>query len=297
MTTAQHMPAKAYSSDNVHHRPKGILKNSRSFQHVSVAEMVSAPAAIPPPLEESADTKELTLQNTLQNAGPRRRSSTSTQPGQTSRRQSEASMMDEDNSPRLKWDEANLYLTEQERTAKMKIDEPKTPYAPHYDPTEDDEEMRLADAQDALIDVQGVVVDELDNGKTVHRKGVSVDDIPDLELGEPEEAHHAGEPTQDPRVFRQRSMSNESTKSEKHVHVGTGANGDAVPGDDDLITTEEAKEKHRLFENQRKRHYEMRNIKDLLSHPADLDEMDEDEAEPGPSPAMPHMPERFRGGQ
>lgn len=28
----------------------------------------------------------------------------------------------------LKWDEANLYLTEQEKNATMKIDEPKTPY-------------------------------------------------------------------------------------------------------------------------------------------------------------------------
>ncbi|KAJ5947550.1 hypothetical protein N7466_000565 [Penicillium verhagenii] len=296
MTTAQHMPAKAYSTDNVHHRPKGILKNSRSFQHVPISETVSAPPVVPSSVPESADTKELTLQNTLQNAGPRRRSSSGTQ-GSASRRQSEASMMDDDNSPRLKWDEANLYLTEQERTAKMKIDEPKTPYAPHYDPAEDDEEMRMEDAKDTLIDAQGLMVDELDKSNNVHRKGMSEDDIPDLELGEPEEAHDEGENSiQDPRVFRQRSMSTESQKSAKHVHVGTGTNGDAVPGDDGLLTTEEAKEKHRLFENQRKRHYEMRNIKDLLAHPEDVDEMEEEEdrTEPGPPPSMPQMPERFR---
>lgn len=175
-------------------------------------------------------------------------------------------MADDDNSPRLKWDEANLYLTEQERTAKMKIDEPKTPYAPHYDPAEDEEEMRFEDAKIALIDAQDIVVDELDKGKPVHRKGVSEDEIPDLELGEPEEAHNGlDNSTEDPRVYRQRSMSTESQKSEKHVHVGAGANGDAVPGDEGLLTTEEAKEKHRIFENQRKRHYEMRNIKDLLA--------------------------------
>ncbi|KAJ5649736.1 uncharacterized protein N7484_003459 [Penicillium longicatenatum] len=296
MTTAQHMPAKAYSADNVHHRPKGILKNSRSFQNVPIAEMDRP--AVPPSIAEPADTKDLTLQNTLQNAGPRRRSSAS-QTGQASRRQSGASMADDDNSPRLKWDEANLYLTEQERTAKMKIDEPKTPYAPHYDPAEDDEEMQFEDAKNALLDAQDIVVDELDKGKPAHRKGVSEDEIPDLELGEPEEAHEVDNSTQDPRVYRQRSMSNESQKSEKHVHVGTGANGDAVPGDEGSITTEEAKEKHRIFENQRKRHYEMRNIKDLLAHPEDLDEMeeDEDEAEPGPPPSVPQIPERFRNGQ
>ncbi|KAJ5992616.1 hypothetical protein N7451_008340 [Penicillium sp. IBT 35674x] len=297
MTTAQHMPAKAYSSDNVHHRPKGILKNSRSFQTVPIAEMERP--TVPPSIAEPADTKDLTLQNTLQNAGPRRRSSAS-QTGHGSRRQSEASMADDDNSPRLKWDEANLYLTEQERTAKMKIDEPKTPYAPHYDPAEDEEEMRIEDAKIALIDAQDIVVDELDKGKPVHRKGVSEDEIPDLELGEPEEAHHGlDDSTEDPRVYRQRSMSTESQKSEKHVHVGTGANGDAVPGDEGLITTEEAKEKHRIFENQRKRHYEMRNIKDLLAHPEELDEMeeDEDETEPGPPPSIPQIPERFRSSQ
>lgn len=287
MTTTQHMPAKAYSSDNVHHRPKGkrlshysqsqtsepsllknpcshhpgILKNSRSFQDVPYTEVTATPPAIPT-IPETGDTKELTLQNTLQNAGPRRRSSSTTQG--MDRRHSNTSAHD-DNSPRLKWDEANLYLAEQDRTAKMKIDEPKTPYAPHYDPAEDDEEMRLEEAKESLINAQGVVVDELDLAKTGHKKGVSEDEIPDLELGEAEEMQqeHSAE---DPRIYRQRSLSTESQKQAKHVHVGSEANGeDAVPGDDGLMSTEEAKEKHRQFEKQRKRHYEMSNIKDLLA--------------------------------
>ncbi|KAJ5609465.1 hypothetical protein N7528_010032 [Penicillium herquei] len=295
MTTMQHMPPKAYSSDDVHHRPKGILKNSRSFQNEPVVESLSTPPSVPT-IAELADTKELTLQNTLQNAGPRRRSSSTTQPGAPDRRHSSVSAQDE-NSPRLKWDEANLYLAEQDRTAKMKIDEPKTPYAPHYDPTQDDEEMRLEEAKESLIDAQDIVVDELDRAKGHHKKGVSEEDIPDLELGEPEEAQATGEQlTEDPRIFRQRSMSTESQKQEKHVHVGSDANGeDAVPGDDGLMSTEEAKEKHRLFERQRKRHYEMNNIKDLLAHPENLDEMEEDEDEPAP-PAVPQMPQQFRNG-
>jgi protein phosphatase inhibitor 2 len=215
-----------------------------------------------PTISEPEETKELTLQNTLQNAG-RRRSSSTTRPGTNSRRQSGASAIDE-NEPRLKWDEANLYLTEQERTAKMKIDEPKTPYAPHYDPAEDDEQIRLDEAQESLLNAQGIAVDELELAKSSHRKGVSEEEIPDLELGEPEE-NAQPVASDDPRVFRDRSMSMDSHKSEKHVHVGGRANGSDAPADDPLLSTEEAREKHRHFEEQRKKHYEMRNIKELLA--------------------------------
>lgn len=294
MTTASHMPVKAHSTDDMHHRPKGkfpliraaaghslvrrnqcaklrhyydlgILKNNKSF---STAPAAAEPVIVIPAVStiaEPDDTKELTLQNTLQNAG-RRRSSSTTRHGSSSRRQSLASDHDE-NSPRLKWDEANLYLTEQERTAKMKIDEPKTPYAPHYDPTEDDEQIQLEEAQESLIDVQDIVVDELDETTKGghHKKGVSEDDIPDLELGEPEDTPStAADSTTDARVFRDRSMSTDSHKSDKHVHVGP-ENGD-VHDADHPMTTQEAQEKHRKFEKQRKQHYEMRNIKELLAY-------------------------------
>ncbi|KAJ5176802.1 uncharacterized protein N7482_002679 [Penicillium canariense] len=297
MTTAPHMPAKAHSTEDVHPRPKGILKNTRSYQDAPVAAPAATPPTVPT-IAEPEDTKELTLQNTLQNAG-RRRSSSTARAGSALRRQSLASQYDE-NEPRLKWDEANLYLTEQERTAKMKIDEPKTPYAPHYDPAEDEEELQLEELKDSVIDAQDVVVDELD--KTTrggnHKKAVSEDDIPDLELGEPEEGP-AGQESPEQRIYRERSMSMDSHKSEKHVVVGSETNGDMPAGVDGLVTTEEAKEKHRQFEEHRKKHYEMRNIKELLAHPEDLeDEMEEDEdmAEPGPSPAVPHIPEHFGNG-
>ncbi|KAJ6034685.1 hypothetical protein N7460_008860 [Penicillium canescens] len=296
MTTAPHMPAKAHSSEDVHARPKGILKNSNSFTGQAPSPVTATSPPTVPTISEPEETKELTLQNTLQNAG-RRRSSSTTRPGTNSRRQSGASAIDE-NEPRLKWDEANLYLTEQERTAKMKIDEPKTPYAPHYDPAEDDEQIRLDEAQESLLNAQGIAVDELELAKPSHRKGVSEEEIPDLELGEPEEnVQPVG--SDDPRVFRDRSMSMDSHKSEKHVHVGGGANGSDAPADDPLLSTEEAREKHRHFEEQRKKHYEMRNIKELLAHPEDVDEEmeDDDGSEPAPPPPMPQMPQRFRSRQ
>ncbi|KAG4301914.1 hypothetical protein PCANB_002048 [Pneumocystis canis] len=51
-------------------------------------------------------------------------------------------------SPRLKWDEANLYMTEQEKTSTMKITEPKTPYTRQYDRSSNfDEEMMDSDQE------------------------------------------------------------------------------------------------------------------------------------------------------
>ena len=69
------------------------------------------------------------MENTLKNAGLTHRRSSSNPRGPVSRRQSGNSAHPEENSPRLKWDEANLYLTEQQRDSTMKITEPKTPYA------------------------------------------------------------------------------------------------------------------------------------------------------------------------
>ncbi|KAE8392673.1 hypothetical protein BDV23DRAFT_150839 [Aspergillus alliaceus] len=287
----------AHNMDETHKRPKGILKNPSS-QNIQPSHDTLAPRA---PSTEPIDTKELTLQNTLQNAGSRRSSST-TRPGTASRRQSVASIQHDENSPRLKWDEANLYLTEQEKTAKMKIDEPKTPYAPHYDPSQDEEEMELAEAEDSLIDAQGVVVDELDKTKKGPRKAVTEDDIPDLELGEPEDLFPGGADAQsNDRIVRARSLSNESHRSDKHVVMGDDEpNGNTNTDADHLLSPEEAQEKHRQFEKQRKKHYEMRNIKELLAHSTELEEMDEDEdsgeGTPAVPPPMPKIPEKFVKG-
>ncbi|KAL4886307.1 hypothetical protein BJY04DRAFT_178842 [Aspergillus karnatakaensis] len=276
----------AQNTDETPKRPKGILKNSSSQHHLHVSYDAHTPPPPPP-----ADTKDLTLQNTLQNAGRR--------PSASSRRTSLASShgLHDDASPRLKWDEANLYLTEQEKTAKMKIDEPKTPYAPHYDPAEDEEEMRLADAQDSVIDAQGIVVDELDKDKkgSPPKKKFTEDDIPELELGEPEEAVTEGTHLGDSdRIMRGRSLSSESHRSDKHVVVGLNGTGES--DGDALMTTEEAKAKHREFEQQRRRHYEMRNIKELLAHPEEDDEMDEDDDTDGVPPPMPQIPRQFSNG-
>lgn len=290
-----------------HKRPKGILKNSPQSQ--TALGQSSTPQSLS--IIEPLDTKEITLQNTLQNAGRRRSSQSS-----LTRRPSVSSCLshhEDEDGPRLKWDEANLYLAEQEKTAKMKIDEPKTPFAPHYDPAEDEEEMRLAEAQEALLNAQGLVVDELD-GKSKKerepRRGISEEDIPEFELGEPEEAIPVDAGGDGGRIVRKRSLSADSQKG-KHVVVGA----QAAPGvedveKDDRLTPEQYKEKHRVFEQRRKKHYEMKNIKDLLAHPEQLDDEDEEngnENENGNGhvhsthskvpPPMPQIPERFLNGK
>jgi protein phosphatase inhibitor 2 len=165
-----------------------------------------------------------------------------------------------DNEMRLKWDEANLYLTEQEKSSTMKIDEPKTPYARRYDPAEDEDEIPTLDAGE-------IVVDELDkeqlsaNKKSRHARE---DDIPGLSLGEPEE--DITESESDGQMSRTSSY-----RSEKAVHVN-----DIHP--DNVGLSAEEREKHRKFEEMRKKHYEMKNVANLLGHPEVLDvDADEDE--------------------
>jgi protein phosphatase inhibitor 2 len=159
----------------------------------------------------------------------------------------------------LKWDEANLYLTEQEKTAKMKIDEPKTPYAPHYDPSQDEDEEMEAEAQERMLDAQDLVVDELDK-----KRAARDTDIPSLELGEPEEDYEGPARDGETRIFRERSLSGDSNRSDKHVLLDNESIFGGDEGGDHLMTSEEAKQKHRLFEERRKKHYEMKNIKNLL---------------------------------
>ncbi len=158
---------------------------------------------------------------------------------------------DEENNPRLKWDEANLYLTEQEKSSTMKIVEPKTPYAKRYDPDEDEAEMRTLDADDLMVD-------ELDKaeGRTSRTKE---DMIPGLDIGEPEEAI----PDQE-GVENSRMMGSGSLKGEKQVVVDPMVED----GHGELSFGEslEEREKHRRFEEMRKKHYEMKDVKGLLGY-------------------------------
>ncbi|KAF4313800.1 Protein phosphatase inhibitor 2 (IPP-2) [Botryosphaeria dothidea] len=263
-------PVHSPSAQPHHHsneRPRGILKNpsytqtSPTNEGAPLVPLAQIPSNDRPGVSRELSEREIVLQNTIQNAGHRR--SSSNPRGPPSRRQSgtPGSNADE-NSPRLKWDEANLYLTEQQRDSTMKITEPKTPYAGHYDPGEDEEEI-------AALDANQIVVDELDKTQANKKKSSKEDDIPGLDLGEPEVenagAHHSD--------------------SEKRVIVDP----DSVDETKREEEPPQEQEKHRQFEELRKKHYEMKNVKNLLGHADELlAEEEDDDAEKPPVPPMPN---------
>lgn len=135
----------------------------------------------------------------------------------------------------------------------MKITEPKTPFEYGNNAMEDDEE------EDVGIDPRFVHVDEVDMAKGKHAKKSRESDIPGLELGEAEDAGASAD-LEDDRIVTERDeqagLSRESSK-DKHVSVGAG---EGMPG----MPTREEEEKHRIFEEQRKKHYEMKNVKNML---------------------------------
>lgn len=278
-------------------RPRGILKNPGT--HKSPPTAAAAPPA--PNRQRSMSGKEITLENTEFNAGHRRSSSSARL--SASRRQSAANNESAEPSQRLKWDEVNLYLTEQERTSTMKIDEPKTPYVKQYDPAEDpsDDEYQGDEAG-----AQGGAAQAgVDGAHRVAKapRARAEDDIPGLSLGEPEEEVPAsqGEAAQaaagahgaDADEAAAAYAASPRAHSEKSVHVEEDC---VTPSAEDALVgaSPEEVEKHHKFEELRKKHYEMRNVAGLLGNPEMLpdDEDDDDDGEEGkvvpPVPAIPN---------
>lgn len=239
----------------------GILKNSFQRSPPTSPNATTAQPSVETD-HSNVSEKELTIQNTQRNAGHRRSSSAARPTGsrrQSSRTPSHHGDEDLESSQRLKWDEANLYLTEQERTATMKITEPKTPYAKHYDPTEDP-----SDDEDAEM------------GGTKGRE----DDIPGLSLGEPEEEVPEGE-------FARRPSK---------VHVDDAGSGHDNDDEEFAGMSPEEREKHRRFAQLRKRHYDMGGVAQLLGHPEKLDDLaDEEDDDSGAGrPPVPPLPRSDR---
>jgi protein phosphatase inhibitor 2 len=245
----------------------GILKNTNSFQQTSPDARVSPTHERPnhsaisdlpgPALTDSNDgterpgmptrgmsEKEIVQLNTELNAGEagHRRTSSHSRNSMTRRQSSNSGSHDETN-PRLKWDEANLYVNESQMGGRMKIDEPKTPYAKHYDPSEDDAEISAINAQD-------LNVDELDMKPKPSNKNKRESDIPGLDIGEPELK---------PAERRDSDADRKVELNQDSMDIDGGHHGE---GEGDMSTEE--LEKHKHFEEMRKKHYEMKNIKDLL---------------------------------
>lgn len=129
----------------------------------------------------------------------------------------------------LKWNEANLYLNEQEKSATMKITEPKTPFqgavgdSEYYKPDlDEDEEFNL------------------DGG----RLPPSLDDLEDdgLLLGEPEVET-------DLTIHNDRILVDEKAKAEAEAEAEE---------QEESEPEETPEERHKRFEQMRKNHYFMK---------------------------------------
>lgn len=167
-----------------------------------------------------------------------------------------------DENIRLRWDEANLYLTEQEKSSTMKIDEPKTPYAKRYEPEEDEEEIRTLDAQELKVDE----LDQIREGRRAQRTREA--EIPGLDIGEPEEDLSLTRSAEDDRIERTRSASGSAERSGS----GTLGQSGGVKGEKSVVVDDDAPDgkvhdgnvRHKDFEEMRKKHYEMKDVKGLL---------------------------------
>ena len=267
----------SYQSTAIETTFPGILKNSFRNSpptrpsllnaHSSEQAVITSPLANTVTAQALSNTPEqdLTLQNTLQNAGHRRNSSMDPRANVSRRQSSNAGLPGSENADenmRLRWDEANLYLTEQEKSSTMKIDEPKTPYAKRYEPEEDEDEMRTLDAQELKVDE----LDKVREGRRARRTKEA--EIPGLDIGEPEEDVSLTGRDEDDRIERIRSASGSAERS------GSGSLGrsGSLKGEKSVVVDSEAPDgkghdgivRHKDFEEMRKKHYEMKDVKGLL---------------------------------
>lgn len=159
-----------------------------------------------------------------------------------------AASSDADKAEHLKWNEANLYLNEQEKSATMKITEPKTPFqgavgdSEYYKPDEDEDNFNL------------------DGGSHQGPAAPSLDDLEGdgLLLGEPEVAGP------DPTLQTDRILVDEKAKAAAAAAEEAEKEHEETP-----------EEHHRRFEQMRKNHYFMKGA--VLHKPLeDLDDEDED---------------------
>jgi protein phosphatase inhibitor 2 len=166
-----------------HVKPKSILKNAAQ-RHLSPENKRQTPSpgpssqpshSISSPLSSSINGDQLYSKDTLHNNTNLNAILGGHQAQQASNLAPQTPQSTSSTSPRLKWDEANLYLTEQQKSSTMKITEPKTPYTRRYDPAEDPSD----DDGDQM---------QVDHPDGVDSLMTGIDDIPGLDLGEPVEA-------------------------------------------------------------------------------------------------------------
>lgn len=197
--------------------PRGILKNARedaAYKHESPNELDR---------EKEVFDRQKVIENTRLNAklthGPGAAGAAASGPGLADielKRQRGETLSEEE---QLRWDERNLLINEMEKSATMKIDEPKTPYEGGFDPN--NEYYRTDNEADD--DKRG---GDGDAGDDAFELGEGVDDADDVNKGEIEVV--------------QRDAASQPAAAAAAAPEPT------------------AEDKHRLFEEKRKQHYHLK---------------------------------------
>lgn len=117
----------------------------------------------------------------------------------------------------LKWDEINLYKTEQEKAATMKIDEPKTPYEGGFNP---EGEYYRDDGDDATSEIPDFSLGEgqFDNDEKVEE---SLNGGRVLPAEEPEEKDETEEEEEKPLLAEERHKKFEEMRKAHYHHAAT----------------------------------------------------------------------------
>ncbi|KAF8982802.1 hypothetical protein BGZ46_000592 [Entomortierella lignicola] len=156
----------------------------------------------------------------------------------------------EENTPRLKWDEENLLITEAQKDSTMKIDEPKTPFV-HYNFELD----KVIDPSDDSFSLDGPKkkIDAFAHTPPVRSYFPGLDDEDDDEEEEGDDNNR----DRDPEEWQ-----------------------DSDDDDDDVNNESEPKEvDHDKFAKLRAEHYKMKEAITLGQHLVEEEEDDDDEEE------------------
>lgn len=95
----------------------------------------------------------------------------------------------------LKWDELNLYQTEQEKNSTMKIDEPKTPYEGGFNPEgeyyKDDDEDAIPEFELGAgeLDIDHTRIDSLNGGEVLKNENEEEEEEEEEKVETAEERH------------------------------------------------------------------------------------------------------------
>lgn len=194
-------------------KPKGILRNR--------AQVVSPPldgqteatiTSDTPPIATTLEPfdRHAVLENTLANAKIHTIGNAIIQKHKNELEdelQAQGDSTEEDELRRaehLKWNEANLYLNEQEKSATMKITEPKTPFqgavgdSEYYKPDEEDDEFNL--------DGDGLLLGEPESSgpdPTIQSDRIIVDEKAKEDAQEEQEPEHEETPEERHKRFEQ----------------------------------------------------------------------------------------------